>query len=131
MAAQCSCSTALVSAMCSGDPPGWFQWETHVIRSTVYGGRGIAVSLDRHWAGFGARHQSDGRTTYRVVAGPLWVLEVALLVPPALWLRRLIRTRGRLGTGHCAACGYDLRATPERCPECGTLSAAHETTVAG
>ena len=51
---------------------------------------------------------------------PYWFITAAATVTPALWLLRLRRSRRRRGGRLCLTCGYDLRASRDRCPECGT-----------
>lgn len=62
-----------------------------------------------------------------VVFVPDWALFAAAAALPAVWvggLRRRLRRRRRAERGLCRACGYDLRATPGRCPECGAVPSA-------
>jgi hypothetical protein len=66
--------------------------------------------------------------TIRQVAVPWWFVS-ALSAMAALALIRLTivqRRRSRFGRGICQSCGYDLRATPDRCPECGTVPPKEE-----
>jgi hypothetical protein len=55
------------------------------------------------------------RVSYFTVMLPAALVTTAWLVRAVLRLRR--RLRG--SPGICRGCGYDLRATPQRCPECG------------
>jgi hypothetical protein len=66
----------------------------------------------------------------RIVAVPHWLLALCLGVLPAKWLLAYRRTRSRVSLGFCPTCGYDLRAHAAggRCPECGSLVSAKEST---
>jgi hypothetical protein len=51
---------------------------------------------------------------------PHWSLALLFTIAPLTWLIR--RLRRATPAGLCPTCGYDLRATPDRCPECGNAS---------
>ncbi len=75
----------------------------------------------------GASH-ADGwvSATWHEWAAPHWLLTLLfalpLLRPPLSWLARRRQQVRRARTGLCRDCGYDMRASPGRCPECGALA---------
>jgi hypothetical protein len=89
-----------------------------------------APSRSRFWSGRFDAHHSVGYGGPNSMLGEVWALWVpqwfavlgclplplAVFIPRALRRRRL---RWRLAARRCTTCGYDLRASPGRCPECG------------
>jgi hypothetical protein len=54
---------------------------------------------------------------------PYWMIVLAMLAFLAIsigWWRRERKRRQLQQAGMCPRCGYDLRATPDRCSECGS-----------
>jgi hypothetical protein len=99
-------------------------WRTAPIGSAfpTEGETAYQKSFERLGMGFAINHGEYG-IDYRSIFSPHWLLVVVFGVPPAWCLRRYAQQRRRLMNDVCAKCGYDLRATPDRCPECGTARA--------
>jgi hypothetical protein len=69
------------------------------------------------------------RRSGKVGRAPLWPAIVTFATWPLIWSlrkRKEIRRQRRIRSGLCRSCGYDLRATPDRCPECGAVRGAVE-----
>jgi hypothetical protein len=69
----------------------------------------------------GGIKQQVGDNRLSLVGFPLWFPTIVFALVPAGRLIPVIRKRVKTRTGHCPNCDYDLRATPDRCPECGAV----------
>ena len=68
----------------------------------------------------GRRYPSGNTFTLGFPAGLIVVLTTIM---PLVAFRRIRKARALVSRPICVSCGYDLRATPDRCPECGTVPA--------
>jgi hypothetical protein len=102
------------------------------------------ATTDWHFAGFGSQtshlvefqpKRSLTRPVYVqfvmptdcwIIAIPWWAVGVPAVLSEAIFIRRWVVRRQREVRGLCLGCGYDLRGTVERCPECGLPIAAGE-----
>jgi hypothetical protein len=116
-----------------GRPPDW----------TPFGRRGWQASYTTYdvapypledfmahrwtWNGFQICYDADDSAATwkreRSITLPAWFCSLLLAVLPAcsvaMFIRRSAASRAGERRGLCPRCGYDLRATPRRCPECG------------
>jgi hypothetical protein len=118
-----------LSSAVPNQPNGWVWNRTGLIDQWPGEIRDYVGTGDVRWAlpyclysyesdGAGSQHFATVQAT--LVNIPV-ILAVSL-IPWAIFFRAAVRRRCKFAAGHCRQCGYDLRATPDRCPECGTTA---------
>ncbi|HEY2586206.1 MAG TPA: hypothetical protein VGI81_10630 [Tepidisphaeraceae bacterium] len=85
------------------------------------------TAMGLHWRheGMTLQRPGDGKVVMVLTRSNIFAVWLGLpmllsAVLPAWWMIRSRKLKRKGGTGTCRVCGYDLRASTERCPECGT-----------
>jgi hypothetical protein len=99
---------------------GWFYLRSGPL-SGAAADNSLLESMGFH---FWLREPVTALDTSSEVGAPFWAVALACLAAPVLWFRQARRGHARRRAGLCARCGYDLRASPQRCPECGAAVGA-------
>jgi hypothetical protein len=101
-----------------------------------YGRKGPSDSIGivpelylEYWSFGGIRYANSGQMlkpgfVCDMTEVRFWPIAAFTGIVTGVWIAGRVRRRRasrRLLAGLCARCGYDLRATPERCPECGLV----------
>jgi len=95
--------------------------------SNRFDGR-LNLQPQRSWTPIAVTFAEDklqlGGATHRAVAVRFYLWPVALvgMILAIAWLSTAWHRRRLRALGYCKQCGYDLRATPDRCPECGAVA---------
>ena len=90
-------------------------------------------ALRRRWEFFGFRNfetqwKPKYKSSARIGLGGVWYVLIPLWIPASIFtvvwsfwfLYPSLRRRKRERLGLCLCCGYDLRGSINRCPECGS-----------
>jgi hypothetical protein len=80
---------------------------------------GFGITTQRRIPARTAELEYDDVTNVTGVVIPSWFLSLLFALLPTRALVSFIRNRRRFAEGCCPCCGYDLRASTDRCPECG------------
>ena len=138
----CANGTLYVATVCPWTSVGPWRLESEPIggeRGVGMGwpfphARGFALPGVRAFRGRGQLYLHGPRATdvrqtglapATMVYVSMWLPAAVTAASPALVVTRRVRgsvrRRRRRSRGLCLACGYDVRANPDRCPECGTV----------